>query len=157
MQEHFGKHLSKLINDSITFVDLEMPPPPSKRKKPKNRIKLLKDFTEYIDMDKEENPVAGPPQKRPTILKTDQTGLTEEEKLEQAKIDSVTILSGKETENWSSHTKGEKFAYREKNKVLYLVEPETEFTKQMKKNNWSLTKISRNYKTKNKNKNKKIE
>lgn len=69
------------------------------------------------------------------------------EKCKTVAVDEVFVKN--ETSTWSKRSKSEMYKYKEKNSQLYLVEPDNEFTKMRKKNNWSESKIKKQNKEKN--------
>lgn len=148
MQNFVYKKMSKMIEDSVEFVDVKS----SKSKKRKSEavpvIKLLKD-TEPINLEAGEYEYPAPKQVKPTICRREiePDALNDVEKIQVATISADQVT--KSTAAWRDHTKKDKnlFKYKEKKSSLYFIEPENEFSKMRKKNNWSESKI-RNYKLK---------
>lgn len=144
--------MSKKIDESIEFVEIST-------KKIKKRkiaqdvsssccVRLLSDTDPIISIDfvPEVNvkPVEGrKPEIKRRIVEPDE--YNDEEKLKLASIDSQSILQQTETKNWKpKKVKSNKlFKYRERNSILYSIEPENEFTTLRKKNNWCESKIAK--------------
>lgn len=145
MQNFVYKKLSKMIADSVEFVDVDVKP--SKKRKTRGgvpTVKLLKD-TAPIDLDAKIIELDVINQVKPVIkrrlIESDQ--LVEEDMIKAAVIDADSIT--KSTECWEEKSGKDRklFRYREKNGVFYQIEPDNEFTKMRKKNNWIESKIAK--------------
>ncbi|XP_055709925.1 uncharacterized protein LOC129805772 [Phlebotomus papatasi] len=143
MQKFMSKKLSDLVAKQTYFVE-ESPRKKVSASPNDSGIRLLKDSQVYV---KEENisneqmelPRAPKKKKKPKI--SDE--LTENEKVQQSAICPDIILNQEDIRHWDTKTKGKIFHYREKKSKLYLQEPENEFTKIRKKNNWDESKIAK--------------
>lgn len=142
--------MSKKIEDSIEFVEVST----KKSKKRKDGqeqigcVRLLSDTDPITAIDfvpeVTDGPIAGKKLevKRRTIEPDE---YNDEEKLKMASVDGESILQQIDTKDWKpKKVKPNKlFKYREKNAVLYAIEPENEFTALRKKNNWCESKIAK--------------
>lgn len=92
------------------------------------------------------------PQIKPIIRKRllEPDYLTKEDKLRLASVDGNSILQQSDVQSWKARPLKESklFRYKEKNGTMYPIDPDNEFTKARKKNNWSESKIAK-YKHKN--------
>lgn len=149
MQDHIWKKLLNLIDSRIVYVepsdtdDDEQSLKKKKRKKVRGGVRLLSGFDEYINAeDPSYEPIV---QIKPTIgrKQVEKLELNSNEMLAQCAIDHETIISAKETVHWKRPKHEKVTHFREKNKVLYLVEPPSEFTKIRNKNQWAESKIKR--------------
>lgn len=148
MQDFFYKKMSKKINNSIEFVEVS-----SKKSKKKKAIqdeigcvRLLRDTDPIKAIDFLPEVVDRPFEDRKPELKrriVEPDNYSDEEKLKLALIDSESIIQ--QTESWKpKKVKSNKlFKYREKNSILYAIEPENEFSALRKKNNWCESKIAK--------------
>lgn len=164
MQEFVYKKLSERINDAIEFVEV----PTKKIKKDKHKVveevtggvRLLNDTDiiqdkDYLDVEPLQNELIGQSvTRKPTIkrriIEPDELG--KDEKLKLCVIEGDEIIQQTETKSWKpKKVRPEKvFNYREKKSVLYLQEPQNEFTALRKKNNWTENKIANFYKNQKK-------
>lgn len=150
MQDFVYKKMSKKIEDSIEFVEVSTKKS-KKRKEGKDQIgsvRLLSDTDPITKIDFVPEVVDGPIQNKKLEVKrriVEPDEYNDEEKFRMASIDGESILQQTETKNWKpKKIKPNKlFKYREKNAVLYAIEPENEFTALRKKNNWCESKISK--------------
>ncbi|XP_055322699.1 uncharacterized protein LOC129578336 [Sitodiplosis mosellana] len=150
MQDFVYKKMSKKINDSIEFVEVSTKKS-KKRKSAQDEIgcvRLLSDTDPItaIDFQPEINdkPVEGKKlEVKRRIVEPDV--YNDEEKVKMVSIDGESILQQTETKSWKpKKVKPNKlFKYREKNAVLYAIEPKNEFTALRKKNNWCESKIAK--------------
>lgn len=150
MQDFIYKKMSKKINNSIEFVEVS-----SKKSKKKKAtqdelgcVRLLSDTDPITSIDFVPEVIDPPMEaKKPKIKRriVEPDEYNDEEKLKLASIDSDSVLQQTETKSWKpKKVKPNKlFKYREKNSILYAIEPENEFTSLRKKNNWSESKISK--------------
>jgi hypothetical protein len=143
MQQFVYKKMSKLIENSVEFVDVS----PKKRNQPPvspSIVKLLRD-TEPINLDAENEVYPTLHQVKPIIRKRqlEPDHLDENTKIQLTAVDGQSILQQKEVQKWKVRPAkdNKEFRYREKNGTKYQIEPENEFTKGRKKNNWSENKI----------------
>lgn len=167
MQNFMHKKLNQLLMQRIEFVEVA----PAKSKKPKadeaddqegddefSSLQLFKG-SEPIVLRKQQivvEPVVASTksepvrQKKPKIRKRrlpedreEAAASSEADRIKSAVVSSDSIQS--EVSNWKIRSKPDReFKYVEHaSKKLYLVEPDTEFTAQRKKNNWSENKIAR--------------
>lgn len=149
MQDFIYKKMSKKIAESVEFVESDV----KKKKKAKKTteiaacVRLLKD-TEPITQINFEPDNDDPPIKR-KIVKIKRRIIEpdtydDSDKLKMVAIDGEHVLKNTETKQWKpKKIKPNKlFNYREKKSVLYLVEPDNEFSALRKKNNWSESKIA---------------
>lgn len=154
IQDLIYKKISKRIDESVEFVEV---PTKKQKKKHKNTetfgMRLLKDtdVIEAIDYSPEVvSSEASMPKIKPAIKRREieSDGISESEKLKIASIDGEAILQQTETKHWKQKkARAHKvFHYREKNSVLYEKEPENEFSKLRRKNNWTESKIAGYYK-----------
>lgn len=145
MQKHFYKKLSSAIERQVDFIN-----PPNETcsmKFPKLRsIKLVGDGEVLKPQPLEkvsENPNIG---RRKLEIKRrivkDQSH--EVDRIKESVVEFVRLQ--KETNSWKERKHKKIFPYRTKKGVNYFVEPETEFTKLRKKNNWTEGKISTTHK-----------
>lgn len=145
MQDFIYKKLSKVIDESIEFVEISTKMN-KKRKSTRDEfgcVRLLKDTGPITKIGFE--PTEPVNRKRCEIKRRiiEPDGYDEEKKLKMASIDGESILQPTETKSWKSKVKPNKvFNYREKKSVLYEVEARNEFTDLRKKNNWSEKKIA---------------
>lgn len=160
MQDFVYKKMSERINESIEFVEV----PTKKKKKDKHiaveevigGVRLLNDTDiiqniDYFDDERFQTElisqaVTRKPKIKRRIIEPD--GLGEDEKIKLSVMEGDEILQQKETKAWKpKKVRPEKvFNYREKKSVLYLQEPQNEFTALRKKNNWTESKIANFYK-----------
>lgn len=130
-----------MIGESVEFVEVDPSKPKKKRKKSTTTIKLLKD-TDPINLEAD-TVYERIQQVKPDIRKRqiEDDDLTSEEKLRAAAVDVRQVSES--TQSWKHKPPRDNkvFKYKEKSAKLYLIEPENEFTKLRKKNNWSETKI----------------
>lgn len=144
MQDFVYKKMSKTIENSVEFVDV--PTKKSKTKEGKAIVKLLKDTEpiKHYKFDVFESVIINQIKPVIKIRVIEKNALTEDDKIQMACVNGDDILSRKEVQNWKEKKpKSHKiFSYKEKNNVLYLIEPENEFSKLKKKNNWSESKIT---------------
>lgn len=150
MQDFVYKKMSKKIDDSIEFV--EVTTKKSKKRKTDHVdlgcVRLLNDTEPINSIDftpevNEESAVAKPVEIKRRIIEPDK--YSDEEKLKLASVEGESILQQTETKNWKPKKErpNKLFKYREKNKILYAIEPENEFTALRKKNNWCESKIAK--------------
>lgn len=150
MQDFVYKKMSNKINNSIEFVEVSSKK--SKKKKAEQDelgcVRLLSDTDPITAIDFVPEVVDRPvdckkPEIKRRIVEPDE--YNDEEKLKLASIDSDSILQQTETKNWKpKKVKPNKlFKYREKNSILYAIEPENEFSALRKKNNWCESKIAK--------------
>lgn len=143
--------MSTNIESSVEFVDI-----PVKKKTAKQTgsggVKLLSDtepITHIGPIEIGEDRLNNCPVKhsKPKIQRRqiEPDAQTKEEKLRMVVIDGNTILQKAEIQHWKQRKiiSNKMFNYREKNSVLYLVEPTNEFSALRKKNNWSENKIAK--------------
>lgn len=166
LQDFFYKKMSKRIKNTIEFVEVNK----KKKKKKKNKgnqianeeavrgIRLLNDtyIDYYLDDERLQTDLIGPanikkPKIKRRIIEPDELG--EDEKLKLSLIEGDEILQQTETKVWKpKKIRYEKvFIYREKKSILYLQEPQNEFTALRKKNNWNESKIANFHKNQKKN------
>lgn len=151
MRNFVYKKMSNIINETIEFVDIDTSNPVKKKTNITTVVKLLKD-TDPIDLDadqKYERTVQVKPDIRKRQIEAD--NLSNDEKIRAASINIVQLNESIGGWNHRPLKENKFFKYREKKGNLYLIEPENEFTKLRKKNNWSETKIhnfKHKYKTK---------
>lgn len=145
MQNYVYKKLSKLIDESVEFVDVE--PARKEQRLPscsEPTIKLLKD-TEPINLDAASVEPDVIKQVKPKITRRtlEPDGLSEAAKVDMAAIDVNRVTEC--TKLWKEKKGKDRklFKYKEKKSILYQIEPENEFSKQRKKNNWCETKIAK--------------
>lgn len=143
MQNFVYKKMCEIIEKSVEFVDVDPSKPKKKRKNYTTVIKLLKD-TDAINLEADkvyERIQLVKPDIRKRQFEADK--LTNEEKIRAAAVDISQVSES--TKSWKEQPARDKkfFKYKEKSSNLYFVEPENEFTKLRKKNNWSETKISK--------------
>lgn len=149
MQKHFCKKLSTAIEKQVDFIEnnsitKELPP---------DNFPKLKSIRLTTDSDilkpkpleiVEVNPNIGRKgiEIKRRKIKEDNgiVPVTEEDKIKECNIRSDEF--SKETKSWRVKKNQKLLHYRAKKGVNYLVEPETEFTKLRKKNNWDEGKIS---------------
>lgn len=155
-QDFVYKKLSKRINESIEFVEVLT----QKKNKDKHKaveeavagVRLLNDtdiiqrIDYYLDDERLQTElIVQAATKKPKIKRRiiEPDGLVEDEKLKLSVIEGVKILQQTETKAWKpkKNRPHKVFYYREKKSVLYLQEPQNEFTALRKKNNWTESKI----------------
>lgn len=163
MQDFVYKKMSKRINESIEFVEVST----IKKNKHKHKaveeairgVRLLNDtdIIQHIDLGDERlqteligKAVTKKPKIKRRIIEPDE--LREDKKLKLAVIEGDDILQQTETKAWKLKKIRPKkvFNYREKKSVLYLQEPQNEFTALRKKNNWNENKIANFHKNQKK-------
>lgn len=148
MQNFVYKKLSKMIGESIEFIDVKSPKTAKQKGTTDTIIKLLND-TEPINLESQEYEYSTQKQTKPIICRRqiELDNLTDEEKIQTAAITADQLWES--TKAWKYPTPKDKnlFKYKEKKSNLYFIEPENEFSQIRKKNNWSETKIV-NYKLK---------
>lgn len=150
MQDFVYKKMSKKIEESIEFVEVST----KKSKKRKDEqdqisgVRLLSDTDPItaIDFVPKLSDVSIESKKlevKRRIIEPDE--YNDEEKFKMASIDGESILQQTETKNWKQkEVKPNKlFKYREKNAVLYAIDPENEFSALRKKNNWCESRIAK--------------
>lgn len=144
MQNFVYKKLSKLIDESVEFVDVG--PPKTKRRKVATdaTVKLLRD-TQPIDLDAVEVELDVLNQVRPVIARrtVEPDTVSEEERIKASAIDINQVTAS--TQHWKEKKGKDRklFKYKEKNAALYQIDTTNEFTKLRKKNNWCETKIAK--------------
>lgn len=148
MQDFVYRKMQKKIEDSIEFVEMSTKKPKKKKSSDVGTgIRLLKgtDPITQIDFVSESlgKEIA---RKKPEIKRriVEPDDYDSEEKLKIVCVDGERILNQTETKGWQSKKAkpNKEFNYREKNSVLYFVEPSNEFSALRKKNNWSESKIA---------------
>lgn len=147
MQDILYRKLSENITKNIEFVE----PAPVKRKLPKQStkavVKLLRDtepikrFEESVDVDVGFVAKQVKPKIEKRNIEKDDSSC--EEKIRLAVIDPSEFAN--ETSKWRTKRidQNKFYEYRKKNSILYLVEPNNEFSSLRKKNNWSESKIAK--------------
>lgn len=143
MQTFIYKKLSQILADQIEFVEVK--PKKLSNKVPKPVVRLLSD-TNPIVLETQNlcTESAVQKRKRPHIGRRviENDGLSEEDKLRAASV-TLTDISA-DSKRVERRAKNQNlYRYKEIQSKLYLIEPDTEFTKQRKKNNWSESKIAR--------------
>lgn len=157
MQDFVYKKLSERINESIEFVEV------STKMKNKDKHKIVEeavtgvrllndtDLIQHIDYYLNDERLqtelirqaaTKKPEIKRRIIEPDE--LREDEKLKLSVMEGDEILQQTETMAWKPKKirYGKIFNYREKKSVLYLQEPQNEFTALRKKNNWTECKIA---------------
>ena len=143
MQASVYQRLSKMIEKSVEFVAVSSKAAGNQLEAAD--IKLLRD-TEPIRMIESEPSGFVVKQKKPKIKRRrlEDDDLDEKEKLRQACVTGEAVLSQEDVK--ALQIKKEKadkiFKYKSKKGVLYEIEPENEFSKLRKRNNWSEKKIA---------------
>lgn len=144
MQNFVYKKLSQILANQIEFVEVKQKK--ISRKEPKPIVRLLSD-TDPIVLRKEDHSsdlITKEKRKRPHLgrrtVEVDQ--LNQIEKLQAAIVTPADISADAKR---LEHKAKDRNLYRYKaiQSKLYLIEPDTEFTKLRKKNNWSESKIAR--------------
>lgn len=145
MQDFVYKKMSKTIENSVEFVNV-----PFKRRQSKEVkavVKLLKDTEpiKHYKIDVMESVKINQIKPVIKVRVIENDALTEDVKIRMACVNGDDILSRKEVNSWNERKPESQkiFYYKEKNNVLYLIEPENEFTKLRKKNNWTENKIAK--------------
>lgn len=147
MQDFVYKKMSKKIDESIEFVTVDKR---TKRKQKEEKcdigVRLLSDTELITEIDILETKIEIVKRAKPKIQRRiiEEDNETEKEKLRLTAIDGQSILKQTEIKHWKPRKirPNKLFMYREKNAKLFLIEPENEFSKLRKKNNWSENKIS---------------
>lgn len=146
------KRLSQNIDKVVEYVTVDNNKKLKKKnKKEKYIVKLLSD-TEPIshigEISMKDNfDVPTIIRKKPEIKRRliVDNEYSDDEKWKTVAIDGNTILNGSETKQWKPKrvSSAKFFEYRERNGIMYLKDPENEFTAKRKKNNWVESKISK--------------
>lgn len=144
MQTFIYKKLSKILTDQIEFVEVK--PRKVSKKEPKPVVRLLSD-TDPIVLRTDElctEPITKENRKRPYIGRrtVELDELSEKEKLEAATATPDHISADARRVERKPNDRN-LYRYKDIQSKLYLIEPDTEFTKLRKKNNWSESKIAR--------------
>lgn len=162
MQKFIATKMSELIARRIKFVDVPKTAGIEKRLHrdhidSMSAVRLLRDSKHSVGIDDEscllDECAARPKQQKPTIKRRqiDQLPI-QMNSVDRFNACSITIGDiRRETAEWSCNKASTKrgrryFEYKSIKGELHLIEPETEFTKLRKKNNWSENKIKRDLK-----------
>lgn len=153
MQDFVYKKLSQNIDKIVEFVDVEEGDGVKKKKKNKKVkpiVKLLNDTDpiEHLEENVKDNfDFSIEKKKKPEIKRRiiEADDYSDEAKWKLSAVDGDSIVNGDHIKCWKKRKNriGKYFEYREVKNVLYLKEPENEFTAQRKKNNWVESKISK--------------
>lgn len=147
MKKFVGKKLSTIIEQKITFVDLNNQPA---RKSDNNSfesngVKLLRECDSYLKAtDIEESSVTLPRNKRikPIRKRTvEPDARNEKEKLSLAAIEPNAILVS--TKYWTNRPKATLYEYKKNGSLNIIQEAQSEYTQLKRKNNWDASKIAK--------------
>lgn len=153
MQNFMHKKLNQILEKRIEFVEVEAPqsdqPDAQDDSNDGFSLQLFRNSEPIVLCRESLEPKAAEQQtrqKRPKIRKRKQLDdevVSEADKVRAAIVTTENLQS--EVAKWADRSKPQKlYHYKEhSSKKLYLVEPDTEFTAQRKKNNWSDGKIAR--------------
>lgn len=138
-KKYIWKQLSEKINASVEYVDVATDSTGDAVQEPQASfgVKLFSDSDVVVDStcltqcheernNRKRRKLSPPP---------------DVEKCKTVAVDEAFVKN--ETSTWSKRSKSEIYNFKEKNSQLYLVEPDNEFTKMRKKNNWSESKIKK--------------
>lgn len=134
MKTFIGKKLSKLIANSIAFVEVE-PIRPKPHGVESSGVKLLRGFKENLNVAGEDVPVT----KSRKLVKNN-SNVSQDEMIKLAAY-NVDVLS-KSTVGWTNRSKSKRYEYRQAGKSKTLILSITdEFSTARRKNNWDDSKI----------------
>lgn len=136
MKEFIGKKMSKLIEDSVQFVDMK---PMKIPEKDVNSLKLLKGCKEYVTLDQpdlQDYPKCKVPIKRRAVEESPKESV----KIKSSVTDIATVAQ--EVDLWHDKNRHKELNYRKgTDGVCHQVEEPNEFSKSRNKNKWNETKI----------------
>lgn len=145
MKKFIGKKLSMIIDQKITFVDLNNQTVRKSGKSLKNYgVKLLRECDSQLKAtDIEESPVTIPRNKRMKQIRkrtVEPNDRNEKEKLSLAAIEPNAILVS--TKYWTNRPKATLYEYKTNGSMNIIQEAPSEFTQLKRRNNWDATKIA---------------
>lgn len=144
MQSFVYKKLSRILGDQIEFVEVKHKRIAKKESKP---VVRLLSGTDPIVIREDElcvDTITKEKRKRPHLGRRTVEGdeLSEKEKLQAALVTPADISADANRVERQANVRN-LYRYKAIQSKLYLIEPDTEFTKLRKKNNWSESKIAR--------------
>lgn len=144
MQNFIHKKLSQIIDKETEFINVSNSCLPLKDIETISNVRLFSDTVECIDINMpfaESNQQRYPIINRRKIIDED-LNVTHKIRLQQSAVTFDGIQN--EIKHWKEKKSSAKrlYEYRMKKGIFYLIEPDNEFTKMRKKNNWSESKIA---------------
>ncbi|XP_075155268.1 uncharacterized protein LOC142228664 [Haematobia irritans] len=148
MQKHMAKKLSEMLEKTYYFCDIEERSD-GKKIRIKSRVRLLKDYEDYVKPYEEFEYETKGPEKKPVIKRRcvdkpcDSCAPTQFQ-LDAIAIDGNDIIAANETKYWAvkKERKDKVFHYRQGvNGIAHAKEVTNEFTTLRRKNKWNESKI----------------
>lgn len=137
MQSFIGKKLSKLIENQIEFVEVNG----SKQEDPAiDNVRLLRGTRDVVKFVNEPEYVED--RRKVAIKRRNADGEAEQSQPDKLRLAATKYdLIQDEVKLWNKKPKQELYEYKNIKGISYIREPQNEFTKARKKNNWNESKI----------------